>query len=160
MTYFQTAYDQSRLYRQHLRREDGLWKHIILGPDKIDPWSWATSESFHLRKSLGSTDTLTGNGWAAAGMLRVYATLQKASQDIRSHFQSQITELGSWALEIVQATSAHVVSVRVGFCPLPVTPWPLSRIRREWSGIISMNRTLKGNLVGLRFWRTQHSMWQ
>ncbi|GHJ87828.1 hypothetical protein NliqN6_4230 [Naganishia liquefaciens] len=92
-SYFQAAYDQCRLYRQYLRRGDGLWKHIIMGPDKIDPWPWATS-----------------NGWAAAGMLRVHATLQKADQEMRSRFRSQLTDLGIWALEIIKAAAEHVDS--------------------------------------------------
>ncbi|KAJ9121487.1 hypothetical protein QFC22_002103 [Naganishia vaughanmartiniae] len=89
--YFQKAYDQCRLYRDHLRRADGLWKHIIMGPDKIDPWPWATS-----------------NGWAAAGMLRVLAMMGKANEQVQNQLQSQMTDLGNWAREIVEATAKRV----------------------------------------------------
>ncbi|KAJ9119811.1 hypothetical protein QFC24_005524 [Naganishia onofrii] len=89
--YLQKAYDQCRVYRDYLKRSDGLWKHIIMGPDKIDPWPWATS-----------------NGWAAAGMLRVLATMQKANDQVQSELQSQMADLGKWAREIVEAAAKRV----------------------------------------------------
>lgn len=72
----QAAVDQCRLYRQillanttsgqstppatHPIMASGLWEHII-GPVNYDPGLWST-----------------GNGWAAAGMIRVLATVLKA----------------------------------------------------------------------------------
>ncbi|KAI0253057.1 Six-hairpin glycosidase [Lactifluus subvellereus] len=57
----QIAYDQVRLYREVLFDADvGLWRHIALG-DGTDPTHWGT-----------------GNAWAAAGALRVLATIQQS----------------------------------------------------------------------------------
>ncbi|KAF8623003.1 hypothetical protein AX15_006595 [Amanita polypyramis BW_CC] len=60
----QQAVNQSGLQRQILRTNntvlDGAWTHI-LGPASTDPGVWST-----------------GNAWAAAGMTRILATVQKA----------------------------------------------------------------------------------
>lgn len=48
-------------------------------------------------------------------MLRVYATMQKTNQEVRSRFQSQMAELASWAREIVEATASRVVSLSHAF---------------------------------------------
>lgn len=45
-----------------------------------------------------------GNGWAAAGMLRVYATILRSSY--ASQFSSQLSDLSSWVQEIVTAAFA------------------------------------------------------
>ncbi|KAJ9111582.1 hypothetical protein QFC20_002557 [Naganishia adeliensis] len=89
--YLEAAYGQCKLYRQHLGRNDGLWKHIIMGPDKIDPWPWATS-----------------NGWVAAGILRVIATMRKADEAVQRGLQSEMADLEVWAKEIIEAASKHV----------------------------------------------------
>jgi rhamnogalacturonyl hydrolase YesR len=64
---------------------DGLWQHII-GPENFDPGLWST-----------------GNGWAAAGMARVLATVLKApvAQQDPSWRDSAITSLTTWIKEIV-----------------------------------------------------------
>ncbi|KII95923.1 hypothetical protein PLICRDRAFT_34874 [Plicaturopsis crispa FD-325 SS-3] len=83
LTLLQTAYDQIRLYRDELRDEStGLWKHIVLG-------SW-------------QDDTLwgTGNGWAAAGMLRVLETI---NQHNHSSLAAQKQDLQDWVNEIIGA---------------------------------------------------------
>ncbi|KAI0253056.1 Six-hairpin glycosidase-like protein [Lactifluus subvellereus] len=55
------AYAQVRSYREVLFDEDvGLWRHIALG-NGTDPTHWGT-----------------GNAWAAAGALRVLATIQQS----------------------------------------------------------------------------------
>ena len=86
--------------------------------------SWARTRLIHGhgRRVSGAAffqrtdaDTYTGNGWAAAGMLRVHATLQKADQEMRSRFRSQLTDLGIWALEIIKAAAEHVVSSHIVF---------------------------------------------
>jgi rhamnogalacturonyl hydrolase YesR len=60
-TLLQTAYEQVKLYREVLFDEAvGLWRHIALG-NGTDPTHWAT-----------------GNAWAAAGMLRVLATIRQS----------------------------------------------------------------------------------
>lgn len=82
----QIAYEQCSLYRDNLRTSSGLWNHITFGssPDKK---AWAT-----------------GNGWAAAGMLRVAATMMHST--FASTFTSQIADLGEWTQEIVNASFA------------------------------------------------------
>lgn len=93
-TLIQAAYDQIRLYRNYLRSDSGLWRHIALGQG-ADPGYWAT-----------------GNGWAAAGILRVYATIMNGG--FGSQFSSQSTDLASWAAEIVEA-SFPLIKVRYSY---------------------------------------------
>ncbi|KIP12696.1 hypothetical protein PHLGIDRAFT_27123 [Phlebiopsis gigantea 11061_1 CR5-6] len=85
----QEAYDQCRLYRNYLRDDSGLWKHIVLGD--------TASQDF---RHWG-----TGNAWAAAGMMRVLQTIRHSSQAWK--FESQRADLTSWISEIVSATWAH-----------------------------------------------------
>ncbi|KAI0321459.1 Six-hairpin glycosidase [Amylostereum chailletii] len=66
----QEAYDQCRLYRDELFDADvHLWRHIDLG-------SW--SDAHHWG---------TGNAWAAAGMMRVLATLRASEEGQSMIFQ-------------------------------------------------------------------------
>jgi rhamnogalacturonyl hydrolase YesR len=65
ISYMHEAVQQCSLYRAVLvsrsppgGRGNGLWQHIV-GPEKADPGYWSTS-----------------NGWAAAGMCRVLATIK------------------------------------------------------------------------------------
>lgn len=84
----QQAYDQCRLYREYLLdTASGLWEHIVLG-DGQDASHWGT-----------------GNGWAAAGMLRVLETLRHSS--VSSEFQRQQDNLTSWIQQIVDNTWKH-----------------------------------------------------
>jgi len=80
----QEAHTQISLYRDILRRPSGLWQHIALGSNVVDDGSWST-----------------GNAWAAAGIVRVLATIQN------SHFsekmKSQTQDLTNWASEIISA---------------------------------------------------------
>ncbi|KAF8665575.1 hypothetical protein AX16_000033 [Volvariella volvacea WC 439] len=80
----QTSYDQCRLYREALRDEGGLWRHIAHG-NWQDPTHWAT-----------------GNAWAAAGMLRVLQTLNHTAQAER--FTRQQADLREWIDEILEAS--------------------------------------------------------
>lgn len=111
-TYLRAAYGQCKLYRQQLRRNDGLWKHIIWGPDKIDPWPWATSECYLLHFRGTQRLIILGNGWVAAGMLRVVATMRKADEAVQQGLQSEMADLGMWAKEIIEAASKLVVSTK------------------------------------------------
>lgn len=77
----QIAYEQCSLYRDGLRDDVGLWRHIAQGTWQ-DNTHWAT-----------------GNGWAAAGMLRVLQTLIHSSQ--ASSFTAQSANLTSWIQEII-----------------------------------------------------------
>jgi Glycosyl Hydrolase Family 88 len=76
----QTAYDQVRLYREVLFDADvGLWQHIALG-NGTDPTHWGT-----------------GNAWAAAGSLRVLATIQQSCA--ADSMVSQQNDLVEWVRE-------------------------------------------------------------
>ncbi|PPR02489.1 hypothetical protein CVT24_002038 [Panaeolus cyanescens] len=83
----QVAYDQCRLYRDGLRDDSGLWKHIMLGSFQ-DQTHWAT-----------------GNAWAAAGMLRVLSTLNHSS-DARQ-FAGQQANLTAWIDEILETSWSY-----------------------------------------------------
>ncbi|KAJ3505924.1 hypothetical protein NLJ89_g7157 [Agrocybe chaxingu] len=89
-TLLQTAYDQIRLYRDALKDESGLWRHITLGSFQ-DNTHWAT-----------------GNAWAAAGMLRVLSTLNHSS--VARQFTSHQANLTEWIDEILDASWAHQTS--------------------------------------------------
>ena len=87
----QAAYDQCRLYRQYLQdNSTKLWKHIELGSYQ-DNNLWAT-----------------GNGWAAAGMLRVLQTIRLS--DVGGSFADQQTDLLNWIEEIVKASWSYQVN--------------------------------------------------
>jgi rhamnogalacturonyl hydrolase YesR len=76
----QTAYEQVKLYREVLfDRDVGLWRHIALG-EGTDPTHWGT-----------------GNAWAAAGALRVLATIQGSSA--AESMKSQQKDLVHWVRE-------------------------------------------------------------
>ncbi|KAF4574672.1 hypothetical protein EYR36_006022 [Pleurotus pulmonarius] len=83
----QEAYDQCRLYRDGLRDEGGLWRHIALG-DWQDATHWGT-----------------GNAWAAAGMLRVLQTIDHSKQ--ARLFVEQRQNLTNWIQEILVASWSH-----------------------------------------------------
>jgi rhamnogalacturonyl hydrolase YesR len=75
----QTAYEQVKLYRKVLfDKKVGLWRHIALG-NGTDPTHWAT-----------------GNAWAAAGALRVLATIRhsRAGRSMRSQQKDLIHWVG------------------------------------------------------------------
>ncbi|KAI0919982.1 hypothetical protein AcV5_001913 [Taiwanofungus camphoratus] len=75
------AYTQIKLYRQYLYDSGpGLWKHIVLG-NATDPGHWST-----------------GNGWAAAGMLRVLATMQHSQY--AGKMKSEMKDLVDWVQDI------------------------------------------------------------
>ncbi|KAI0289496.1 Six-hairpin glycosidase [Russula brevipes] len=76
----QVAYEQVKLYRDVLFDESvGLWRHIALG-NSTDPTHWGT-----------------GNGWAAAGALRVLATIQRSCE--ANSMKSQQDDLLRWVGE-------------------------------------------------------------
>jgi hypothetical protein len=84
----QIAYDQCRLYRDQLFDADAsLWRHVTLG-DWQDNTHWAT-----------------GNGWAAAGMLRVVQTMNNSM--FASDFVAQSNNLTSWINEILNGVWAN-----------------------------------------------------
>lgn len=75
------SYNQIKLYRNYLRDPNAsLWRHITMGSN-ADNGFWST-----------------GNGWAAAGMLRVLATIQNS--DFASSFGNELSDLKDWVKEI------------------------------------------------------------
>jgi rhamnogalacturonyl hydrolase YesR len=91
LTLLREAYTQCALYRDALLDESsGLWRHIALGSWQDDN-HWAT-----------------GNGWAAAGMMRVLATLNAST--FASELQAEQANLTSWVGEVLTGVWAHQVS--------------------------------------------------
>lgn len=79
------AYNQVKQYRAALRHEDNnLWQHIIYN-DIIDDGLWGT-----------------GNAWAAAGIVRVIATIQQSQ--FKDEMKNEINDMKAWAEEILKAT--------------------------------------------------------
>ncbi|TFY50545.1 hypothetical protein EVJ58_g11004 [Rhodofomes roseus] len=78
----QEAYNQVKLYRSYLyNSSESLWQHILLGTGAYDPGYWST-----------------GNGWAAAGMVRVLATIQHSQ--FADTMVSEMKDLSTWIVEI------------------------------------------------------------
>jgi rhamnogalacturonyl hydrolase YesR len=114
-TLLQTAYDQVRLYRAVLFDQGvGLWRHIALG-SWSDPTHWAT-----------------GNAWAAAGVLRVLATIKHSPE--AGSMQSQQNDLAQWAGETL--TGVWKYQVRTS---LP----PLSPARLLFRALLNTNATVQ-----------------
>ncbi|KIM78044.1 hypothetical protein PILCRDRAFT_824760 [Piloderma croceum F 1598] len=87
------AYNQIRLYRSYLldSSANNLWRHILLGAGAEDQGHWST-----------------GNGWAAAGMLRVLATIRNSP--FNSSMTSEQTDLINWINEIHTAMYTNLDS--------------------------------------------------
>ncbi|KAJ6630814.1 Six-hairpin glycosidase-like protein [Mycena sp. CBHHK59/15] len=104
------AYNQIKLYRNYLRDTNAknLWKHIVLSNDTSD----SPTDEGHWS---------TGNAWAAAGMLRVLATM-KNSQFSKS-FSSQQKDLASWVKEIHTAMYANIDSTNIftNYADIPIS---------------------------------------
>ncbi|PIL32528.1 hypothetical protein GSI_05231 [Ganoderma sinense ZZ0214-1] len=85
----QLAYDQCRLYRQALVDEDagGMWRHIAGNSSDNGHWT-------------------TGNGWAAAGMLRVLGTIQHSQYSKK--MKNQAKDLVGWVSEIHNGMYPHL----------------------------------------------------
>lgn len=86
------AHEQCLLYREAMRNESaGLWAHILLGTGIQDTNRW-----------------LTGNAWAAFGMMRVLATIQRSPW--AGDMGSEISDLQGWVREIVSTSQNYLVS--------------------------------------------------
>ncbi|EJD00570.1 uncharacterized protein FOMMEDRAFT_112116 [Fomitiporia mediterranea MF3/22] len=85
------AYNQISLYRKYLRdsHNGSLWRHVVMGSDFQDEGFWST-----------------GNGWAAAGMLRVLGTIQNSQY--RNALKSETKDLRNWVNEIHDGMYAHI----------------------------------------------------
>ncbi|KAG8899305.1 hypothetical protein FRC01_010592 [Tulasnella sp. 417] len=78
------SYNQIKLYRNYMFDEDpGLWKHILMGNFQ-DEGHWGT-----------------GNGWAAAGIMRVLCTINQTTLGYDPDFVAAQRDLQNWATEIV-----------------------------------------------------------
>ncbi|KAF9265957.1 hypothetical protein L218DRAFT_1019001 [Marasmius fiardii PR-910] len=100
-TLIAAAYEQIKLYRNYLMDKDAgnLWKHVLLGSNRSgfpanDNGHWAT-----------------GNGWAAAGMLRVLATIKYSSY--ASSFENEQADLVNWTKEIHKAMYSSLDSTNI-----------------------------------------------
>ncbi|KZV68803.1 Six-hairpin glycosidase [Peniophora sp. CONT] len=82
------AYNQCWLYRDALRDVNtGLWRHVALG-DWQDNNLWAT-----------------GNGWAAAGIMRVLKTINGSS--VADALIGEQADMAGWVDEILSGAWAH-----------------------------------------------------
>nr|ODN86755.1 hypothetical protein L203_04005 [Cryptococcus depauperatus CBS 7841] len=88
-TLLQLAYEQCKLYREALKQDTNLWRHIAGGNGTSDPKDWAT-----------------GNGWAAAGMLRVWATMKWSG--FADQLSNEMGDLVNWIREILDASKSCV----------------------------------------------------
>ncbi|KAK7050887.1 hypothetical protein VNI00_004999 [Paramarasmius palmivorus] len=92
------AYQQIKLYRDNLRdtKANNLWKHIVTpnGGGGSDNGHWST-----------------GNGWAAAGMLRVLATIQNSQYS--EDFKDEQDDLTNWVSEIHGGMYPHLGSTNI-----------------------------------------------
>ncbi|CAA7263839.1 unnamed protein product [Cyclocybe aegerita] len=89
------SYNQIKLYRNYLRDDrQGMWQHILLGSSGNDPGFWST-----------------GNGWAAAGMLRVLATIRQS--EYANTFRNEQRDLGNWVREIHSSIYRHLDETNV-----------------------------------------------
>lgn len=87
VTLLQIAYDQCRMYRRLMQDQvTQTWRHVHLGNKTFsDEGLWST-----------------GNGWSAAGLMRVYATLNNLRDDsIRVETVAWKSDIASWVIEIV-----------------------------------------------------------
>lgn len=88
-TLVEEAYNQIKAYRDGLRHADNnLWQHIIYN-ENIDDGLWGT-----------------GNAWAAAGIVRVIATIQQSQY--KDEMKDELKDLKSWADEIMKAAKDNM----------------------------------------------------
>ncbi|TCD67698.1 hypothetical protein EIP91_012064 [Steccherinum ochraceum] len=104
----QEAYNQCQEYREVLRDDSGLWQHIVLGTGGLDSTHWGTGKYWHYKLLGQNLIVLSGNGWAAAGMLRVLETISHS--DVASTFIEERRNLTRWVNEIVSSAWPHQAS--------------------------------------------------
>ena len=105
-TMIEEAYNQIKLYRNYLRDDSGAWKHILLGTFN-DTGLWSTGACLSMCNFHGANHRFSGNGWAAAGMLRVYGTIQNSH--FSGSFKNELRDLSNWVLEIQNAMYKNIV---------------------------------------------------
>jgi len=95
-----TAYTQISLYRSYLLDTNvSLWRHIYV-PESSS--AGAITDTGHWS---------TGNGWAAAGILRVLGTIKYSP--FASQFSSEQNDLSNWVTEIHTGMAANIPSTGV-----------------------------------------------
>jgi rhamnogalacturonyl hydrolase YesR len=102
------SYNQIRLYRQYLRDQNAssLWKHMALGTNQ-DTGHWSTGLLQVVRLIIVKLCICTGNGWAAAGMIRVLGTIKNSQY--ASSFKNEQKDLINWVLEIHNGMYTYLV---------------------------------------------------
>jgi hypothetical protein len=101
LTLLTDAYNQIQLYHPYLRDPSAnyLWKHIVLGTNGTDPGHWSTGNlRLDVPAQQACIQSYLGNGWAAAGMLRVLGTIQNS--EFADTLQIEQNNLTSWVKEI------------------------------------------------------------
>ena len=104
------SYNQIQLYRNYLFDPTAkLWKHVLLGVSENDEGFWSTGTVIltFLTFSIISYLLIQGNGWAAAGMLRVLATIRQS--EFANTFLPEIKNLSTWVQDIHTGMYAHLV---------------------------------------------------
>ncbi|EDR00386.1 uncharacterized protein LACBIDRAFT_144731, partial [Laccaria bicolor S238N-H82] len=94
-TLLEESYTQIKLYRSYLRDPTAnMWKHVLPGTSGNDDGYWST-----------------GNGWAAAGMLRVLATIRQS--EYANTMKSEQNDLITWVGEIHSGIYATLDSTNI-----------------------------------------------
>lgn len=104
--------NQIALYRNYLRDQSAvnLWRHMALGDSQdTGHWSIGLPRPFPVigRLILITFSTRPGNGWAAAGMLRVYGTIKNS--EYAADFKSEQNDLIDWIIEIQDGMYTYLV---------------------------------------------------
>lgn len=108
-TLLEESYTQIKLYRNYLRDPTAnMWKHVLLGTSGNDYGYWSTGEDVADKKKVQANPAL-GNGWAAAGMLRVLATIRQSQY--ANTMKNEQNDLITWVGEIHSGIYATLVSI-------------------------------------------------
>lgn len=105
------SFNQIRLYRNYLRDQNAtnLWRHMALGNSQdTGHWSTGPPQTSPIMSSFRPHRVFhLGNGWAAAGMLRVFGTIKNS--EYAGNFKSEQNDLISWVLEIQDGMYTYLV---------------------------------------------------
>lgn len=117
-TLLEDAYTQISLYRSYQRDTNNLWKHVTLGTNE-DLGHWSTGRYRPPFRCISTYLWLAilGNGWAAAGMLRVLGTI--AHSQFAGKMKQEQMDLANWVQEIHDGMYANLVCTSYSH-PLPV----------------------------------------
>lgn len=103
--------NQIRLYRNYLRDQNAtnLWRHMAFGSSQdAGHWSTGLPQTSPVMNSFNPHQIFhLGNGWAAAGMLRVLGTIKNS--EYAGNFKSEQNDLINWVLEIQDGMYTYLV---------------------------------------------------